>query len=100
LAEKPVRLMRLKAARAFAERLLNSHLNPTAGAFPHHRLEHFEARHVVYRGLRLVLFCKMAISKYKSNFSSTEGHEQERDSWRFVSVNERKLLRRCFILKR
>ena len=50
---------------------------------------------MVYRGLRLVLFCKMTITKYKSNFSSTEGHEQERDSWRFVSVNERKLLRRC-----
>jgi hypothetical protein len=34
----------------------------------------------------------MAMSKYKSNFSSTEGHEQERDSWRFVSVNERKFV--------
>ena len=34
---------------------------------------------MVYRGLRLVLFCKMTITKYKSNFSSTEGHEQERD---------------------
>ena len=103
LAEKPVRLMRPKAARAFAERLTQFTSQSNRAFDPYHRLEHFQTHHPVrvYDRLTLLgLFGKNDVSKYKSNSATTDGYGQERrDSWRFVSVNEGKLLRRCLILK-